>query len=210
MVFNYPGAYYPTSKDKEQLNRKATIVFDTDMLEAIVALSDNSFSDLIDLFKRSKVLKRLWLPQNVVYAYFHNLKPEFHNFKRDNFFDLIAQSQIGLGYNKAQLAYLYKRGQERYDKHIPPGLVGGESDKRIYFHDYLIWKEMQAYAGRKNRDILFVKKILDERWLEESNGKICTNHEIANEFYDKTKSDFTKAEGYGIPQNRTMFNIYLI
>ncbi|HAT62579.1 MAG TPA: hypothetical protein DCS83_08605 [Prevotella sp.] len=195
MICDYPGAYSLTEKERKRLCHKSIIVFDTDTLEAIMDLSDSDFSDLIYILKKSKVLKRLWLPQDVEYAYFHNLTPGCNDSKMEIFFDLISPKQIGRGYNKAQLAYLYTRGQERYDKHIPPGLVGGESDKRIYFHDYLIWKEMQAYAGRKNRDILFVKKILDERWFEQINGKVYTNHNIANEFFAKTKKDFNKTRG---------------
>lgn len=194
MIDNYPGSYPINDKTKKDLLKHAVIVFDADTLKSITDLPDNVFNELISLLKASKVEKRLWIPYNVDYKYHKDLMPTIDN-KRLKVAELFTKDKIGIAFNKAQYAYLYKRGQERFDKQMPPGMMGGGNDKKIIYHDYLIWKEMQAYAGDNKKDIILVKYKIDYAWFEKEGDNIYTNHTISNEFYSQTKHDFDLKRG---------------
>ena len=82
---------------------------------------------------------------------------------------------------------IYKEGEERYKKQIPPGykdIDKGEPDK---YGDLIIWKELENLSKVSKQDILFVSDDRKEDWAMSFQGKdLGPRKELIQEFYEKT------------------------
>jgi len=105
------------------------------------------------------------------------------------------------------LQELYKEGEERYKKNIPPGYKDkNKSTGNNKYNDFIIWKHILQYASENKKNILFISDDLKEDWLTIRNGeKKGPRKELLNEFYSKTNHQriyFYSTEGLGIAYNR--------
>ena len=102
----------------------------------------------------------------------------------------LFDGKIGESYSKAELENIYQTGEERYKNSEPPGYESeNTAEKRVRYHDLIIWEQMLAYAqSRENKckGILFVTGKVRQDWYYVVNGKvISTRHELINEFMQK-------------------------
>ena len=99
----------------------------------------------------------------------------------------LFDGKIGESYSEGELDNIYQTGEERYKNLEPPGYESEYSvEKRVHYHDLIIWEQMLAYAQNgenKCKGILFVTGRARPDWYYVVNGEtISTRHELINEF----------------------------
>lgn len=114
-----------------------------------------------------------------------------NNIRKQQVSDLFTD-HIGEPYDDALLQEIYKQAQERYSKSTPPGFcTDSHPDKRVMFHDLVIWCQMQKYAKDNHRDIIFANGKIREDWFYKVNDKVISpRQELINEFANNTKQRF--------------------
>ena len=101
---------------------------------------------------------------------------------------LLFHDKIGSPYSDAELENIYKEGNLRFSKLVPPGYMPCEiSDSRIKYHDLIIWKQILAYAGTKHKDIILVSgKIKIDWYYIVKDEEVVPRQEMINEFMSIT------------------------
>lgn len=99
-------------------------------------------------------------------------------------------------YDHAQVQELCSRAELRYNRKQAPGYLSTLCIvDTLKYHDYIVWKEMQRYAGEEHKDILMIRGNATSDWFNISNDRVLgPNPNIVDEFYSDTKRD------YGQPQ----------
>ncbi|MBV7531006.1 PIN-like domain-containing protein [Chitinophaga sp. sic0106] len=105
----------------------------------------------------------------------------------------LFSERIGDAPSEEQLLQLYKRGEERYKKLIPPGYKDAETKKkdgeRAMYGDWLIWSDLIAQSKKtKNMFILITDDLKEDWWRKESGKTVSCRPELIKEFYDETKT----------------------
>lgn len=113
----------------------------------------------------------------------------------------LFEGKIGESYSEGELENIYQRGEERYQNAEPPGYESEDTaEKRVRYHDFIIWEQMLAYAqNRENKckGILFVTGKARPDWYYVVNGKvISTRHELINEFMQKVNGTENHADKF--------------
>ena len=111
---------------------------------------------------------------------------------------LFPDEKVGKSYELAKMEELYRRGEERYSKKRPPGYLSsyGE-DNRLRFHDYIVWKQMQEFAGSNDRDVIMVRGMATRDWFAmDGDNVISPNPSIVYEFHIKTLEDYQKGHTF--------------
>lgn len=110
----------------------------------------------------------------------------------DNILDEITKlydGKVGKSYSEERLAEIYKEGEVRYEKKVPPGYK--DKDKktgdRHRFGDLIIWYQLIEKAIEADCDIIFVTDDKKEDWWQMHNGdKIGVRRELIAEFRTRT------------------------
>ena len=121
---------------------------------------------------------------------FKDVCPDFT--KGDNILEEITklyEGKVGRPYTAERLAEMYKEGEDRYEKRIPPGYK--DKDKktgdRHRFGDLIIWFQMIDKSKEVECDILFVTDDKKEDWWQIHKGdKISARRELIAEFRKET------------------------
>lgn len=113
----------------------------------------------------------------------------------------LFEGKIGESYSEGELENIYQKGEERYKNAEPPGYESEDTpEKRIRYHDLIIWEQMLAYAQNgknKCKGILFVTGKVRPDWYYVVNGKvISTRHELINEFMQKVNGTRCNADKF--------------
>lgn len=113
----------------------------------------------------------------------------------------LFDGKIGESYSEGELDNIYQTGEERYKNLEPPGYESEYSvEKRVHYHDLIIWEQMLAYAQNgenKCKGILFVTGRARPDWYYVVNGKvISTRHELINEFMQKVNGTRSNADKF--------------
>lgn len=113
----------------------------------------------------------------------------------------LFEGKIGETYSEGELENIYQEGEERYKNAEPPGYESEDTpEKRIRYHDIIIWEQMLAYAQNeenKCKGILFVTGQARSDWYYVVNGKvISTRHELINEFMQKVNETRSNADKF--------------
>ena len=80
---------------------------------------------------------------------------------------LFPKDKIGIEYEEAELKQLFDEASKRYADETPPGYLCDVSckNKRIKYHDYIVWNEMQKRAKEGETNIIFVTNRIRPDWF---------------------------------------------
>jgi hypothetical protein len=109
----------------------------------------------------------------------------------DEISNLVGEA-IGERLSEVELDAIYKEGEERYKKKIPPGFrdANSKKDNEIY-GDLVIWKEMIAKAKADQRGVIFITDDLKDDWWHDFKGaKLGPRPELVEEFQRETHQPF--------------------
>lgn len=101
----------------------------------------------------------------------------------------LFNEKIGPEYSKEQLAELFKVGNERYAKNVPPGYKDSKKteSERNRFGDLIIWMQIIEKAKSEKMDIIFVTDDRKEDWWEIfKSNTLGPRHELIREFRNAT------------------------
>ncbi|MBR5081406.1 MAG: DUF4935 domain-containing protein [Bacteroidales bacterium] len=101
----------------------------------------------------------------------------------------LYEGKVGNPYSEERLAEIYKIGEARYDKDIPPGYKdkNKKTSDRHRFGDLIIWYQMMEKSKESDCDILFVTDDQKEDWWQIHSGdKIGARRELIAEFRSAT------------------------
>lgn len=97
----------------------------------------------------------------------------------------LYEGKVGKPYTEERLAEIYKIGEDRYDKEVPPGYKDNKkkSGARHRFGDLIIWHQILEKSKDSDCDILFVTDDKKDDWWQMHNGdKIGPRRELVAEF----------------------------
>lgn len=105
---------------------------------------------------------------------------------------ILFKDRIGSAYNSAQLEELYKQGQSRYDKRIPPGYASVlYTDQRLRYHSYIVWEQLKKQAQDTRKNIILCTGQVTEDWFYLVDGEpVISNCQLVNEFQAETHKSF--------------------
>lgn len=114
-----------------------------------------------------------------------------------------VETKIGYPYEEAQLDSIYDEGEKRYKDSLPPNPTCGQvSNKRIHYHNLIVWKQILKKAMEKTEksercQFVFVTGLITESWYYIVGEKnISTRHELQNEFYYEVGSNCSVADSF--------------
>lgn len=103
----------------------------------------------------------------------------------------IFESKVGKGFSDEVLKNIYKEGEERYIKKIPPGYKDNKKEADKKYGDLIIWKQILEYAKENKKSIVFISGDLKEDWWLIKDGKnIMPLPQLKKEIYDYANVDF--------------------
>lgn len=106
----------------------------------------------------------------------------------------LYDDKVGDDYPENKLEEIYKEGEKRYEKDIPPGYKDGKTKKnegpRHQYGDLIIWKQMIDYSTEQNKDVIFVTEDQKDDWWYKRNGEIVSPRaELLREFHKETEHE---------------------
>ncbi len=118
-------------------------------------------------------------------------KQDHPNYKEnDSVLDRITKifdNRVGSPMEMKTLEVIYKEGEGRYERKVPPGY--GDKKKNLNkYGDLVIWKALMGKAEKEKRPIVFITSDDKEDWWQIEQGKrIGPRPELIQEFYRQTK-----------------------
>lgn len=103
----------------------------------------------------------------------------------------LFDGKVGNEYDESRLAAIYKEGNERYSKSIPPGYkdTGKPGGDRHRFGDLIIWFQIIEQSKKEDKDILFVTDDCKEDWWSAyKDDKLGPRRELIREFRKETNN----------------------
>lgn len=160
-----------------------------------------SISEKLNLYKRHPFIK----PDNIanqIEANFNKIKrdldklsqkhPEY--LKNDDILPVVTNlfnGKVGRTFSESELNEIFKEGEKRFDKNIPPGYKDKvnkrKSGERHLYGDLIIWKELIHQSKSTNKTIIFITDDRKDDWWLKYNGEtIRPREELIKEFFDET------------------------
>ena len=104
----------------------------------------------------------------------------------------LFKDRIGSPYDSVQLEELYKQGEDRYAKRVPPGYtVDPFHEKRLRFHGFIVWEQMKKQANESRKNIILCTGRITEDWFYLVDGlPVISNCHLVNEFQENTGRSF--------------------
>jgi hypothetical protein len=99
----------------------------------------------------------------------------------------IFKDKISPEISKQDLEAIFKEGELRYKKEIPPGYKDNDKPIPEKYGDLIIWEELKNLAKTSKQDILFVSDDRKEDWAISFKGmNLGPRKELIREFHDIT------------------------
>lgn len=109
----------------------------------------------------------------------------------------VFKDKVGVAFDKTKLNEIYKTGEERYEKEIPPGYEDRKKDKddktkTKKFGDLVIWYQIIEQAKTDKKPVIFVTDEQKEDWWWKINGTttIGPRHELRKEIKEQADVEF--------------------
>jgi predicted nucleic acid-binding protein len=97
----------------------------------------------------------------------------------------LFKDKIGKPFSKEELEEIYKEGQIRFSKKIPPGFLDQNKDSEAKFGDLVGWKQIMFYAKKVNKPIIFVTdEKYDDWWWRINKENFGARYELIKEIND--------------------------
>jgi hypothetical protein len=159
-----------------------------------------NISEQVNFFKRHSLIKTDYI-LNQISETFDKIKSELELLStnhpeyliNDDILPVITElfnGKIGDEFNETEYDKIYKEGETRYKKKIPPGYYDlskkSEGDRHLY-GDLIIWKQLINYSKKLKKTIIFITDDRKEDWWLKYKGEtICPRVELIKEFFDET------------------------
>ena len=108
----------------------------------------------------------------------------------------LFENRVGDPYKIEQLSDIYKKGEERYNKEIPPGYRDVSKDssdpsKNRKFGDLIGWFQILDKAEKEKKNVLFITNDKKEDWWWEIKGRtVGPRPELIKEICNKSGKSF--------------------
>jgi len=97
----------------------------------------------------------------------------------------VIEGQVGDPFSADELAQIYKEGEDRYLREIPPGYKDIKKPVPERYGDLVLWKEVIRHGRANKCALVFVTDDRKEDWIWRSHGKtISMRPELRREYYD--------------------------
>ncbi len=97
---------------------------------------------------------------------------------------------VGSDFSEEELESLYKDGEKRYAKRIPPGFCDEKKKKdkpqRSLYGDLIVWMQVISHIKSEQRTVIFVTDDHKPDWWDKVDGKHSPRKELIKEFMDCT------------------------
>ena len=99
----------------------------------------------------------------------------------------VIEGQIGEPFSADELAGIYKEGDDRYAKQVPPGYKDIKKPVPDRYGDLVLWKETLRYGAAHKCPAIIVTDDNKEDWILRAHGRtISIRPEMRREYYDAT------------------------
>ena len=96
----------------------------------------------------------------------------------------LYDGKVGEPLTEEDLKALYKEGQDRYDKSVPPGFKDASKPEPERYGDLVLWKQILRYAGEVNKPAIFVTDDQKEDWwYTVDSARYGARPELVEEYY---------------------------
>lgn len=110
----------------------------------------------------------------------------------------IFNDRVGTHYSEDQLNEIYKKGEDRYARKVPPGYednfkeeTSSSTAKYRKYGDLIIWLQIIDKANETKKGIIFINDDQKEDWYLNVNGKtLGPRPELIIEFHERTGQSF--------------------
>lgn len=184
VIKSQEAAYDDTMKDIDALESKL------DNNRQHPFLSKRSLADLLQIF--SEIKQELS----------ESKKNHSDRISNDPIKDALAEifeGKVGSPYTEEEFKTVFKDGELRYKRFIPPGYKDSNkaketdnyNDQKRKFGDLVVWLQTLSHARESAKDVIFITDDKKEDWWEIFNGKtIGPRPELVKEFIDLTSKRF--------------------
>jgi hypothetical protein len=76
----------------------------------------------------------------------------------------LFEGRTGMKYQEQRLTEIFKEGEGRFERQIPPGYQDRKKEGTRRYGDLVVWREMLDWSKSKNAPIVFVTSDLKEDW----------------------------------------------
>ena len=102
----------------------------------------------------------------------------------------IFDGNVGADFSEEELENLYKDGEKRYSKQVPPGFCDEKKKKdkpqRSLYGDLIVWMQVISHIKMEQRDVIFVTDDHKPDWWDKVDGKHTPRKELLKEFMECT------------------------
>jgi PIN like domain len=114
----------------------------------------------------------------------------------------LFDGKVGNSWDEKRLADIYKEGEERYKKKIPPGFADASSKSgNERYGDLIVWKQIVEFATSKPPGIIFVTDDAKDDWWLRMGGQTVGPHPLLLEEIER--------EAPGIPFHMYSGEVFL-
>ncbi|MDQ0876796.1 hypothetical protein QFZ77_005455 [Paenibacillus sp. V4I3] len=178
-------------------NRTAEINKQENAYENIIAILDKKLNDNGELnqYKKHQLIDILEINKSLS-DLFNQLKLQLMNQREshgtivdfDHTSEILSDllnGKIGEPFDNAELQELYKKGEDRYTKKLPPGFDDASKKEKKYFEDliieekfgdFIIWSQTINKAKETNKPVIFITDDAKSDWWYRPYGKTIGPH----------------------------------
>ncbi len=99
----------------------------------------------------------------------------------------VIDGHIGEPFSQGELAEIYKEGEDRYSRQVPPGYKDIKKSAPDRYGDLVLWKETLRYGTTHQCPAIIVTDDNKEDWMLRTHGRtISIRPEMRREYYDAT------------------------
>lgn len=85
----------------------------------------------------------------------------------------LLKNRVGGAYSEDKLGQLYKEGESRYSKQVPPGYLDAKTkDGERKFGDFILWQQVIDKASSEKKPIIVITDDAKEDWWWKHQGKV--------------------------------------